>query len=931
MSYNIEGIQKHLETAAEILDEFEPSMMFLQETKIHHHEEAHISNKLGVQRPFWLNSPDLYSDNFTDRLEMSKREPIHGTGIILDKDKAGATPEVYENISHRFQHIRLAEANYINCYMPTRDTRAEGREKLEQALSDLSNVLAPLRGEPIAIIGDMNLSEKHDSGRKKLFHDFFKKHELTLYTPAAATNFPRGRGEPAALDHMAATSHFSKVSVEVLDRTRVPLNASTHVPLIWRFSIKEYDTVKADEKERVTSKKLPRPDWRFGIDLELWERIEKIYVDIAMELTKELEASWRVKTVEYVMARASGKARMVPMDQEEDRKMSRKWFASQIKDCSMKIRNKRFKIAGEFAKHVLTEDLVEMFPEKGEEISEMEEELNDLRHQMNLELHRAVQMEAERDSEALMVTMRSGDTSKFHKTAKVSKVILNETPKLIRHNGITYTGNDVLRAFATAAAEQSGENVNIPGHRVTEDYVNKKETVMMKQYIAKNDDSYFVELSREKYRKLLALLPSNKSPDIYGFSSEHLKYASDETNEHFRFLVNQIISDITQFSDFWISLSLAVYIHKGKNRDPTIMKSFRRIQIGCLCQKMIQRLVEEQITDAVRDHEVSTQWGFSRNVSFLQCPVTRECLTKLSIEKQIPLYCVAADVQSAFSRTNRVVQLYECQRQGEFGKLFLFSVGFFSNTDVILTANGAFSERISEWLGAAQGGIRSPGSWKVYSVPLSEMVKNSGIGANFYGIDFGVAFVADDSLGFTTSEHRFNLMSKVYERYAKDHGVIYEFSKLEFNLWGVRDAVKKGDGLQFGGHKHKVSLESTHVGLQICQDMSKSVTQNVNRRLSKTNSRVWALMSKCWARNRHVHMTVHRELMKTVIKPSLTSGLQALTIVDSGLKPLERFQDKMLRRTCSQRKRSSVVPLEMILQITPLRCDYHLSVLWSIF
>ena len=35
----------------------------------------------------------------------------------------------------------------------------------------------------------------------------------------------------------------------------------------------------------------------------------------------------------------------------------------------------------------------------------------------------------------------------------------------------------------------------------------------------------------------------------------------------------------------------------------------------------------------------------------------------------------------------------------------------------------------------------------------------------------------------------------------------------------------------------------------------------------------------------------------------------------------------MLRRTCSQRKRSSVIPLEMILQITPLKCDYHLSVL----
>ena len=162
VSYNIEGIQKHLETAAEILDEFTPSMMFLKETKVHHHEETHISNKLGVKRPFWLNSPDLYTDNFTDRLEMTKRDPIHGTGIILDKDAAGSLPELTENSGPRFQHVRLARANYINAYMPTRDTKVEGREKLEQALSDLSDVLAPLKGEPVAIIGDFNLSEKHD-------------------------------------------------------------------------------------------------------------------------------------------------------------------------------------------------------------------------------------------------------------------------------------------------------------------------------------------------------------------------------------------------------------------------------------------------------------------------------------------------------------------------------------------------------------------------------------------------------------------------------------------------------------------------------------------------------------------------------------------------------------------------------------------------
>ena len=69
----------------------------------------------------------------------------------------------------------------------------------------------------------------------------------------------------------------------------------------------------------------------------------------------------------------------------------------------------------------------------------------------------------------------------------------------------------MLRAFARAAAEQSGENVNLPGNCVTSDYVMKKETVMMKQQIAKSDDTYFVKISQERYKKLLSLIPIKKA------------------------------------------------------------------------------------------------------------------------------------------------------------------------------------------------------------------------------------------------------------------------------------------------------------------------------------------------------------------------------------------------------------------------------------
>ena len=81
-------------------------------------------------------------------------------------------------------------------------------------------------------------------------------------------------------------------------------------------------------------------------------------------------------------------------------------------------------------------------------------------------------------------------------------------------------------------------------------------------------------------------------------------------------------------------------------------------------------------------------------------------------------------------------------------------------------------------------------------MPLSEMVKNAGIGAKFYNIDFGLCLVADDILALTTSRHRLNLMSDIYERYAKEYSVIYEYSKLELNILGVNNATQEASGLE---------------------------------------------------------------------------------------------------------------------------------------
>ena len=85
------------------------------------------------------------------------------------------------------------------------------------------------------------------------------------------------------------------------------------------------------------------------------------------------------------------------------------WFAKRISDKTRELYNKKYYLAGEFAKVVSGKELAEMYPEKGSEILELEETLVGLKGDLNRELNRILAVEADNDHEQLMITMNGGE------------------------------------------------------------------------------------------------------------------------------------------------------------------------------------------------------------------------------------------------------------------------------------------------------------------------------------------------------------------------------------------------------------------------------------------------------------------------------------------------------------------------------------------
>ena len=166
--------------------------------------------------------------------------------------------------------------------------------------------------------------------------------------------------------------------------------------------------------------------------------------------------------MEVMLAEAAAKSKIIKPTEEEQTSRTREWFSSKIKKTAAKIRNLKHSIAGDLYFLDIVE-LEKILPgdTRLEKLRNLEREMTVLRAELNLELNRVLSVEADKENEDLMITMRTGDSSKFHKTSRVTKVILNEDPQLIIHNGKTYSGEKVLDAFTSAAIEQSGEIVNV--------------------------------------------------------------------------------------------------------------------------------------------------------------------------------------------------------------------------------------------------------------------------------------------------------------------------------------------------------------------------------------------------------------------------------------------------------------------------------------
>ena len=452
---------------------------------------------------------------------------------------------------------------------------------------------------------------------------------------------------------------------------------------------------------------------------------------------------------------------------------------------------------------------------------------------------------------------------------------------------------------------------------------------------ADHDDTMLRPLTKETFAELLKEIPKGKALDSLGLSIEHILLADQSIIDLLMELLNTIIVDLDWASHPLINLGIATMLYKGKGKpldDPT---SFRRIQISCLYMKLLQRLTVYHSGKITEKHALPTQYGFRKNVSFLQNSILRDTLCRNSYFKKTKMYKLSTDISNAFCCTLRWIQLFQLSACGEKGKLLKFSKAVYSNTNFFIKGeNNETSPIIGEKRGGTQGALTTPPHFSTYTLPLQNAIENANIQIEIEGVKINTSATADDQVNEAKDKTDFMVLNDLYKWYHEIYKLSFGWNKTVVQVYGVENPNDHMDGITFGDCSLKTSDQFTHLGIECTQDILNVANVNVTKRLTKFKDLMWATLGNAFKDKKQISFKCIKNVMTTMLIPTLLSGLSPLCIPLTKTKRLDDRIKQIWRRIFSLSEYSTInvliwisgVPLPSITLILNM-----LSLFWNVW
>ena len=927
--------------------------LMIQETNLN---SCEVSNEKSNIEPDMTMAANCHDEQMSLSAQMSIRgKSIQGKGKgtaavwrrDLPYDVTLPTQYGYvENLSILQSTFQGQTLTTIGVYCPT-----AGREpEFRNYLAKLDSLIQQIRNKEghLIIGGDWNISQNNNTNknqeRRKIMQTLIEKHNLTEHKPDGDTYYSKGRNKATSsqLDWILVSEGVTVTETRRMTFEVMP-QGGDHIPVMYSVEIKipPKQEGKADSQceidQETPSNYTNRKKIKWSlVDIPLYKTLARFFVFNIKDTIKELNTSLQIKILSDQLSLAAQLASQEPQKHENTDRKSKgmvqvEFLFHKNSRRIIKAANKAG-ISREESLYTLQAKLRENNSnELIKELVEAKKERVKLRQELRHQQSKWKDEKVMKLSEEIEKCLNSNSLKDLYQSFnRINKVSNGGLPNEIKYKGKTYNGNDVLNGFQAMTEDRSK---NRRAEDPDDEHYQQAATIARNlSELYEDSGATITPMSPEKFSEVLDSLPREKAEDINNTCLENILHTDEETLDVLRQLTNNIILDWDEYSSVMMNSVKAsmLYKQKGKPRDNPV-SSYRRISIGSIFQKIIDKYMSSETKKTVRNAQGTSQYGFSSSVNYLLLTLLRENVQKYATEFGKLLICLASDISDAFSQTCRPSQLYECHLAGENYEMYKFKEATYKETYTVLMDGDRTSDLIKENLGSRQGGILSPDDFKLFYLLLDRMLKAAGLGYKIDELDskLFLQLVADDGMSWVHDETQLMAVIHLFEYYADKYKVSFSFPKTLINIYGSKEQVKEvreSKRIKIAGNTPIYPDHAQHLGLIQCQNIEETELVNVKERIKKTTAKMFAMFGSRLKSSTPMRLELGKIIWNVYLKPTLITGLNALTVSDDSMKLLKDFEATVLRSIFKVRRKASTIHLYQMSGIENIEATLHKQV-----
>ena len=837
----------------------------------------------------------------------------HGVAVGWRND-IGASISILESTCDRISGVKMSLCDnsllLLSFYAPTAGQDDDFLESLCNLSDYLLQYLTP--GDQVIIGTDSNCSTKSFRRRQDAWENFCNKFQLTNHlSPHPSFHHHNGQSE-SFLDLFAASSSVNIPDILQHCTLEHPLNLSSHDPIETTVNV-QLDTPSKSSKYSNTYSEFKRQKI-------VWDK-DKLseYQDLSSQALSDALNYWDFPESLPLLSSLVSKLLVTCASLVFDSRTPSQ--SSRPKKSSLALRQ-----AQNILKKAWNEWKKAGKPSSG--VDPIGAAYRDARSNLQ-RLRRYEDNLASIKHNNYIMHLDKSNRSKIFDVMKRSRGNTPSTMTNVLHTPVgSYHDKDILEGFA-ADTEHLGRSNE--GNDVFDQSFYK---------LCKLDNLYIFDLLCDEPLSIppMTILQLNhilnskmkagKACDVYQVTAEHLRHCGDQAKLHILDLINRILKDMYYLSCPQIKLGLGTAIYKSRNKPIAKSSSYRRITVTPLLGAIIDYYLDPKAEALFRRVQSPDQLGFTAGVTYLLAVIQRGECQRWALDQKQTCFGVSLDGESAFPSVERDIQVRELYSTGERGDLLLYSKSTYMNTECHFKIDDKISRKVVEHKGNRQGHVRASGHFKVYINPCLLSLNSTNLGFNLGPLSITAVCVADDTYLLSDTPSGLQGALNIMSHYAKRYQLQFNADKTKIVVTGSKVDMafyKDTTPWTLNGETIKVVEKNEHLGLIVAGLNEEQ--RNIDENICKCRTSLFALLGPAFAYKCLLSPVVQIHLWRTCSLPVLLSGLPALPIRPTNIKPLEIFHNKVMRGFLKLSKSSPIPALHFLLGELPAEAVLHIRTL----